>query len=213
MALKRTPLNKEWLNLKSHWRSSKTGANLMGQDSKFFLYVKHEGHLFALHITNLEWHRHLLPFGAEMCIFVSPSLSSGFLKAYEREHLRFQQNYFLFCCLMISIICDIIKHHFFFSFNDDCLNYWVLKAVYNRFVAHRFRVWLFNNPTPRHHYFPIWNMCRYFQTQSLALRAKYNISHVSFILNAPVEAINNTCHCTEKIPFEIGIFFFYSDDQ
>lgn len=107
------------------------------------------------------------------------------------------------------------KTSFFFSFNDDCLNYWVLKEVYNRFVAYRFRVWLFNNPTPRHHYFPIWNMCRYFQTQSLALRAKYNISHVSFILNAPVEAINNTCHCTEKIPFEIGNFFlqWWSIDQ
>ena len=24
----------------------------------------------------------------------------------------------------------------------------------------------------------------------------------------PVETINNTRHCTEKIPFEMGIFFF-----
>lgn len=89
-----------------------------------------------------------------------------------------------------------------FLFNKDCPNYWSLKPVHTKFVIDKF------NPTPRYHYFPIWNTCRYFQTQSLAFCAKYNISHVSFILNASVEAINNTCHCTEKIPFEIGIFFF-----
>lgn len=207
MALKRTPLNKEWLNLKSHWGSSKTGANLMGQDSKFCQIWRT--------LIRTTYHK--------------PGVTSPFVAIWSRDvHLCFKSFVWVFkglrertlkirAKLLFILVLEDFHHmwhktSYFFSFNDDCLNYWVLKAVYNRFVTYRFRVWLFNNPTPRHHYFPIWNMCRYFQTQSLALRAKYNISHVSFILNAPVEAINNTCHCTEKIPFEIGNFFC-SDDQ
>lgn len=135
------------------------------------------------------------------------------LKAQERTFkILAEENDFLFCHLRLSIIRYITKPHLFL-FNKDCPNCWSLKPVYIKYITDTFRVWLFNNPTPRRHYFPIWNMCRYFQTQSLAFCAKYNISHVSFILNAPVEAINNTCHCTEKIPSEMGFFFFYSDDQ
>lgn len=49
-----------------------------------------------------------------------------------------------------------------------------------------------------------------FWTHFLDFRARYTASHDSFKLNAPVETINKTGHCTEEISFEIGHFLQWS---
>ncbi len=128
-------------------------AHVVRQDSKYFLYVKDEGHLFALHITGLEWHRHVKPFGAEMCNFVLLSLFLLPFKGLKKNTK--DSGIITFHSPTWSSLSQALL-------NEDFLNYNSARdwTTYTNLVTDKLRVKLFNNARLRRHFLQMWNICR-----------------------------------------------------